>query len=53
MYASSSRYSFAENMMRPIFDDVVRKRRHITLPDNASLLSGIRNALEGMNVATV
>ncbi len=49
MYASSSRYGFAEDMMRPIFDNVVRKRRHITLPDNASLLSGIRNVLEGMS----
>ena len=52
MYASSSRYGFAEDMMRPIFDDVVRKRRYITLPDNASLLSGIRNVLDRMSVAT-
>ena len=48
MYASSSRRSFADDMLRPIFDYVASKRKKIYLPDNAALLSGIKNVLERM-----
>lgn len=51
MFASSSRYKFAENILRPLFDEAVRKRRHISLPGNAELLSGIRRVLDGMEAA--
>ncbi len=49
MFASSSRRRFAEDLLRPLFDEIVRKRKHITLPDNRALLSGIRNVLENMD----
>ena len=48
MYASSSRRKFAEDILWPLFDERVRKRKHVTLPDNKALLSGIRNVLENM-----
>ena len=48
MFASSSRRTFAENLLRPLFDERVRKRKHIALPNNAALLSGIRNVLDKM-----
>ena len=51
MFASSSRYGFAEDLLRPLFDEEVRKREHISLPDNAELLGGIRKVLENMEAA--
>ena len=48
MFASSSRRKFAEDLLRPLFEERVRKRRHVILPDNKALLSGIRNVLENM-----
>ena len=51
MFASSSRYKFAENILRPLFDEAVRKRRRISLPCNAELLSGVRRVLDGMEAA--
>lgn len=51
MFASSSRYKFAENLLRPLFDEAVRKRRRISLPGNAELLSGVRRVLDGMEAA--
>ncbi len=46
MYASSSRRSFAERIIRPLCEDEIKKRKIILLPDNKMLLSGVRNALE-------
>ena len=46
MYASSSRRSFAERIIRPLCEDEIKKRKTILLPDNKTLLSGVRNALE-------
>ena len=51
MYASSSRYGFAEDLLRPLFDEEVSKREHISLPNNAALLGGIRRVLENMEAA--
>ena len=46
MFASSGRRAFADNLMRPMFEDVAGKRKRITLPDNTKLLAGVRGALE-------
>ena len=48
MYASSSRYGFAEDMLRPLFEFTVANRKRVSLPDNSALLSGIRQVLDGM-----
>lgn len=48
MYASSSRYGYAEDMLRPLFDEAVRKRKRVSLPDNKALLGGISRVIDGM-----
>ena len=52
MYASSGRYAFADELLRPLFEYEVSGRERVYLPDNASLLSGIRTVLEDMSLAT-
>ncbi len=49
MFASSSRYSFADDLMRPIFEFTVSKRKKITLPDDSKLLAGVRTILENID----
>ena len=46
MFASSGRRTFADNLMRPMFEDAIRERKRIALPDNVTLLSGVRGVLE-------
>ncbi|MDY6399810.1 MAG: hypothetical protein SPL10_00100 [Synergistales bacterium] len=50
MYASSSRYSYADDILKPIFDSVTSRRQKIHLPDDFMLLSGIKSVLEDVSI---
>ncbi|MBE6806766.1 MAG: hypothetical protein E7527_01950 [Ruminococcaceae bacterium] len=46
MFASSNRKNFARNLLTPIVEDVVAKRRAIQLPSEKQLVIGLKKVLE-------
>ena len=46
MYASDYRYSFAREIMQPVFEQVTSEREKIILPQQEEMFNGIRMLLE-------
>ena len=46
MYASDYRYSFAREIMQPVFEQVTLERKKIILPQQEEMFNGIRMLLE-------
>ena len=45
MYAANSRYVFAENILEPIIESVVKKRPKIEMPEGVELIDGMERLL--------
>lgn len=45
MYAANSRYIFAENILEPIIESVVKKRPKIKMPTSVELIDGMERLL--------
>lgn len=46
MYASDYRYSFAREIMQPVFEQVTSEREKIILPQQEEMFNGMRMLLE-------
>jgi len=46
MFASSDRNKFADDLLRPLMDEMVSKRKYIKLPTDTQMVNEIRNILE-------
>lgn len=46
MFASSSHRRYARDLMEYLFEDVSKKRSHITLPTQAQMVEGLKEVLE-------
>ena len=45
MYAANSRYIFAENILEPIIESIVKKRPTIKMPTSVELIDGMERLL--------
>lgn len=46
MFASSNRYTFASEFLRPLIVDEVNVRKHIAIPSNTAFSSTLNKLLE-------